>query len=585
MDTITPQIQPSKSTDASDSKDKFPDLSLPAETREENAFAALRMSMDIAKTGVPFDVIPNEEEVAMDWEDSSSSSGTKRAASKICDPMTDVVVPLLSRVFGPNIDLNNLPISKMDVPSPFIYMDLISSVINDFAATIATSDFDSFVQSQPDLKESESWDSTKQKAFNEIKARRDITGLILFWLMTRYEKNEKEFKKADKSAPDMVSVSEILREIRTQCINYAILVITNVFTPSNDRIVTDSVLLPFVLNQWNSDFIIEMIHSCFKENNYGIEGTFRQVFEPLLYSLWQAQMNVNSFANPANQQPLQALNGLLDVNVGAKRPVCLLLVSLKNWMPENLTPSFGAVNISRLSILGPFLGLSVFAEDDPKIVDTFYGSPTETNVEMIRMANMQLNKYLETARSEMFGIFESLLRNQSTRNACITFIAEVLARNHNRAQMQFNEKQVSSDGFMMNLNYVLQKFAIGKLKADKVDLLFPYNPQCKLKLRHNDTCLKMSSSEYEEWAKEIASGEFKEIKFHSECYFLALISHHLSVIPLIRKYIRRIRQIREYTRIADELEQSSNSQPNDAMAQQRRRMLTRLHQQNRRLAR
>lgn len=93
----------------------------------------------------------------------------------------------------------------------------------------------------------------------------------------------------------------------------------------------------------------------------------------------------------------------------------------------------------------------------------------------------------------------------------------------------------------------------------------------------------MSSSEYEEWTKKIAAGEFKEIKFHSECYFLTLICHHLSVIPLIRKYIRRIRQIREYSRIADELEQSTSVGGSNSA--QRRQMITRLNQQNRRLAR
>lgn len=54
-------------------------------------------------------------------------------------------------------------------------------------------------------------------------------------------------------------------------------------------------------------------------------------------------------------------------------------------------------------------------------------------------------------------------------------MAEVLARNHTRAHLQFSEKAVSSDGFMMNLNYVLQKLAIGKLKADKVKIKFNVN--------------------------------------------------------------------------------------------------------------
>lgn len=110
--------------------------------------------------------------------------------------------------------------------------------------------------------------------------------------------------------------------------------------------------------------------------------------------------------------------------------------------------------------------------------------------------------------------------------------------------------------------------------------MLPYHPECKLKIRHSDTCLKMSANDYDEWCKEVtARHEKKEIKFHSECYFLGLHSHHLSVIPTIRKYIKRARMIREYTRIAEDLGQVAESNP-----LRRRRMLARLEQQNRQLA-
>lgn len=60
------------------------------------------------------------------------------------------------------------------------------------------------------------------------------------------------------------------------------------------------------------------------------------------------------------------------------------------------------------------------------------------------------------------------MRTHASRNECLNFISEVLSRNRSRAHLQYEEKQVASDGFMMNLNYILQKFAIGKLRADKV---------------------------------------------------------------------------------------------------------------------
>lgn len=402
LDEITPQIQPSKSTPA-ETKDKFCEISLPGEKSEENAFAALRMSMNIDKTSVALDVIQHQD-VAMDWEDSSSSSGTKRAASKICDPLVDVVLPLLSRVFETDIDLNQLPLDKESSQSPFFYMDIISSVINDFAARISdtSSYFESYMASQSDSKESESWDAGKMEIFKGIDARSDKSALILFWLMCRYERYIKESKKTDKSAPE-VPVSEILNEVRCQCIQYAILVTSNVLAVKEDRSIIDSVLLPFVLHQWHGDFILEMIQSSYKESKHEIEGSFRQVFEPLIHSLWHEQLRVNSFTASGYQRPLQALNNLVDITISGKKPFCQLLISLKNWIPECLTPQFGAVSMSKLSILGPFLSLSVFAEDDPKIVSTFYGTTTPTSIENTRLINMQLNKYLETARQEMFG--------------------------------------------------------------------------------------------------------------------------------------------------------------------------------------
>ena len=41
---------------------------------------------------------------------------------------------------------------------------------------------------------------------------------------------------------------------------------------------------------------------------------------------------------------------------------------------------------------------------------------------------------------------------------------------------------------------------------------------------------------------------FSEPKFPTECFFLTLHAHHLSVLPSCRRYIRRLRAIRELNR-------------------------------------
>lgn len=42
--------------------------------------------------------------------------------------------------------------------------------------------------------------------------------------------------------------------------------------------------------------------------------------------------------------------------------------------------------------------------------------------------------------------------------------------------------------------------------------------------------------------------KFSEPKFPTECFFLTLHTHHLSILPCCRRYIRRLRAIRELNR-------------------------------------
>ena len=45
-------------------------------------------------------------------------------------------------------------------------------------------------------------------------------------------------------------------------------------------------------------------------------------------------------------------------------------------------------------------------------------------------------------------------------------------------------------------------------------------------------------------------------KFTSECYFLTIQCQHLAVMPIIRRHSRRVRAIRDLTRMCDELERT-----------------------------
>jgi ubiquitin conjugation factor E4 B len=58
--------------------------------------------------------------------------------------------------------------------------------------------------------------------------------------------------------------------------------------------------------------------------------------------------------------------------------------------------------------------------------------------------------------------------------------------------------------------------------------------------------IKMSSQEFDEWIESLTKADpnWKEAKFPTECWYLALQAHHLSILPCIRRYQRRIRALR-----------------------------------------
>ena len=62
-----------------------------------------------------------------------------------------------------------------------------------------------------------------------------------------------------------------------------------------------------------------------------------------------------------------------------------------------------------------------------------------------------------------------------------------------------------------------------------------------------DTRLNMTTKEAEEWVETLNKSEsfkWKDPNFHTECWHLTLLAHHLSILPCIRRYQRRLRAIR-----------------------------------------
>lgn len=163
------------------------------------------------------------------------------------------------------------------------------------------------------------------------------------------------------------------------------------------------------------------------------------------------------------------------------------------WLPATVT---GGRELSKLSLLGPFLALSPFAEDEPGLVRAYY---EERDPEHIQLAHQTLRAMLESARGQLHQLLLSLLL--SGREEVLGWLGAVLKANERRAQLQVDPRLVAPDGLMLNLAAVLQLLAL-KVHPAKVDPHYPFRESARVDVLA-DTRLCLDAQQAEEFARDL----------------------------------------------------------------------------------
>ena len=303
------------------------------------------------------------------------------------------------------------------------------------------------------------------------------------------------------------------------------------------------------------------------------QASFSSVFRPVLqHCLMEAHRS--KLISPRFQIPLVSLSRLMDIKTSTgARPVADLLVSSSNWLPDSLTPAGGAEMVT-LSFLGPFLSPTVFPEEDSGVADQYLAGDTITQ-HQVKSATSELQPMLEMFRKQLHDLFYPILVTKSSRSACLDWLGAALARNSKRQQLQANERLVAGDGFMLNLVSVLQLLC-AKVKQDKVDTHYLYLDRSRVDTAE-DSRLKTTSQEFKEFSEKQEKG--KEVNFPTECWWLTLYAHHVAVLPIIRRYQRRLRALRDLQKMVEELEKSEPAWKNHHSAHHNRQMIKKWKQQ------
>ncbi|NWW39146.1 UBE4B factor, partial [Panurus biarmicus] len=385
----------------------------------------------------------------------------------------------------------------------------------------------------------------------------------------------------ERKAPKMCSqptVSQLLSNIRSQCISHAALVLQGSLTQPRS-LQQQSLLVPYMLcRNLPFGFIQELVRTTYQD-----EEVFKQIFIPILQGLAVASKEC-SLDSDNFKYPLLALCELCEIKFGKTHPMCSLVVSLPLWLPKSLSTGAGR-ELQRFSYLGAFFSLSVFAEDDNKVVEKYFSGPAIT-LENTRVVSQSLQHYLELARQELFKILHSILLNGDTREAALAYMAAVVNANMKKAQMQTDDRLVSTDGFMLNFLWVLQQLST-KIKLETVDPMYIFHPRCRIELPTDETRVKATMEEVAAWLAELYREPcpFPEPKFPTECFFLTLHAHHLSILPSCRRYTRRLRAIRELNRTVEDLKNNESQWKDSPLATRHREMLKRCKTQLKKLVR
>ncbi|XP_022667350.1 ubiquitin conjugation factor E4 B-like isoform X2 [Varroa destructor] len=388
---------------------------------------------------------------------------------------------------------------------------------------------------------------------------------------------EKELLRRSEGCP----IQEVLTEIRVQCLAYSRLLLSGAITcrwleaksrsecsapdgrgSSSLHELHEEFFNSMLQEKFPPNFVVDLILGCSHEE-------FASIFNPVIKMLYIG-MGGASYAHQGYREYLKLLRELCTVKYASSnvRPFCDLLVSNEAFLPlEVLDSPYAGLEVMHRSLLGPFLSLSLFAQDNPEVVSAFFGgdhSISPNGVSLVGRSNQTeasvLQDMMHLSRQLLCDIVHAILVNPSSRAIMLSWLVSVVKANDKRSQLRPDDMVVATDGFMINLMVVMQQLSL-KVRADKVDPYYLFHPTSQLGEHQysvsKDTCLRMTEQELIEFRAELKanpSWQQKETKFTTECMFLSVYVHHLSIVPCVQRYVRRLRYIRELQRAVTELE-------------------------------
>ncbi|PHH82012.1 hypothetical protein CDD83_3386 [Cordyceps sp. RAO-2017] len=183
-----------------------------------------------------------------------------------------------------------------------------------------------------------------------------------------------------------------------------------------------------------------------------------------------------------------------------------------------------APNIERHTVLGPFFRISPL---QPEAIKSYFPGPRSLDRSRIANAQESLRIVLRAHQDDLFVIANAFIRaGPDTRSRTLNWFAHIMNTNHKRRAIQVDPREVASDGFMLNVTSIMDRFCEPFMdndfsKVDKIDVkYFKRQPRVDIK---DETKLNADQAAADTFYADKEAGESN---FISEAFFLTLAAHH-----------------------------------------------------------
>ncbi|CAF0803432.1 unnamed protein product [Adineta steineri] len=364
---------------------------------------------------------------------------------------------------------------------------------------------------------------------------------------------------------DYKSSSEEERDLIEHCrllsVRYSLMYITNngIFLDIWNKTLKflDILLIDSCPESLHTSFLHEIVKISY--NQEPKMKTCEILVRTILYRLRETCSQANIYINL-----LTLLLNLCECRNGNDRPVCTYLVRLNDWLPQ--VALLNGKSLQRMTLLSPVFYISCFAEDD---IDLLVSQLEKLNdQEQDDDNNQDFSEYKEkqvrstiqsqlyTARKLMHKIVLAFFSNISSRNAMLEYLQKFIHLNIKRTHLTVDESQITGDGFMLNLTFVLQQLAL-PIDVERVDLNYPYYADDRLSIPKDQSRLYSTKDEFKTYQENTEKPH--DIRFPTECVYLALHISHLGLVSIAKKPQRRNNIIRELNSAIKNLEQTQGT--------------------------